>query len=395
MTVVDATLRPRLSAALEHSVAQGITPGAVCEVTRAGMPTVTVAAGNLASHDDAGALISSGSREPVTVDTIYDLASISKVFTSIALLSLADDGVVDLDAAVAEWLPAFRSAGSHPSTAGASRSDVTLAHLLSHTSGLPPVHTRTIERSVQGFGTEHPRWVTPDRAEFLDEILALPLDRPPGVDKVYSCLGYITSMAVAEAATGVPWEVIVRERVLTPLGLDRTTFDPDPALTAPTEFEPELNRGPRAQGMVRGVVHDETACALGGSAGNAGLFAPAADLTRLGSALLAGLPGVLSPDSFDLLWQDQLPRLLGERATAVEDGLGYGQSLGLRIGQHAWMSDAGRDARGHTGFVGTSFLADREAGIVVVLLTNRVHPDRSLSDATALRHAVSTIAYDS
>lgn len=379
MTDGDSSLRSRLGAVLEQAVTEGVAPGAVCTVVVPGIPAVTVAAGHVASHDDSGDAIVPGSREPVTADTVYDLASVSKVFTSIALLSLADAGVVSLDVGIGEWLPSFRSS---------SRSGVTLAHLLSHTAGLPPVHARTLQHSVRGLRTEHPHWVTPDRAALLDDILTLPLDVPPGSDKVYSCLGYITAMAVAEAATGLPWKTIVHERVLAPLRLERTTFSPDPALTAPTEFQPELGRG-----MVHGVVHDETACALGGTAGNAGLFAPAADLARLGSVLASGLPGVLGPSASALLWQDQLPRLLGERAEVVEDRLGYGQSLGLRIGQRSWMGEAGGGARGHTGFVGTSLLVDRDAGIVVALLTNRVHPDRSLTDATALRRAVSTIAY--
>ncbi|MGP6178467.1 serine hydrolase domain-containing protein [Microbacterium sp. A196] len=378
MTGADAALSSRLGAALAQAVEACVTPGAVCQVTIAG-ETVTATAGDLASHDDAGAPIPLDQRTPVSSETVYDLASVSKVFTSIALLSLADEGIVDIDASVGEWLPSFRNG---------VRSDVTLAHLLSHTAGLPPVNPFTIQHAVQGFGTDDPRWVTPGRSALLDGILSLPLDRAPGTDKVYSCLGYITSMAAAEAATGASWSQIVRERVLAPLGLERTTLTPDAARTAPTEFQPELGRG-----MIRGVVHDETACALGGAAGNAGLFAPVADLTALGSALLAGLPDVLRPEFAALLWEDQLPRLIGPNAAAVEHNLGYGQSLGLRIGQRTWMSDAGTGARGHTGFVGTSLLVDREHDLVVALLTNRVHPNRSLADATDLRHAISTIAY--
>lgn len=379
MIGANAALASRLDAALAQAVEDGVTPGAVCEVTVAGHSTVTATAGHLESHDRTGAPIPFERRSPVTAATVYDLASVSKVFTSITLLSLADEGTVDLDIGVGEWLPTFREG---------ARSRVTLAHLLSHTGGLPPVHPHTIRHAVGGFGTDHPHWVAPNRTAFLDSVLSLALERPPGVDKVYSCLGYIASMAVAEAATGMSWAQLVRERVLAPLGLGRTTFTPDASRTAPTEFQPELGRG-----MVRGVVHDETARALGGAAGNAGLFAPAADLSALGSALLTGLPGVLRPESASLLWEDQLPELLGANATAVENRLGYGQSLGVRIGQSSWMGEAGTQARGHTGFVGTSLLVDRERDLVVTLLTNRVHPNRSLSDATALRHAISTIAY--
>lgn len=380
MTDADSAIRQRLQDALDGAIAAGVTPGAICEVTRAGSPAITVAVGCTASFDDSGRPLEGDDREPVTDDTIYDLASVSKIFTSITLLGLADDGLVDLDASVAEWLPSYRSS---------EKSAVTLAHLLSHTSGLPPTSPHTLRRSVRGEGTDHATWVAPERTMVLEDILTLPLARPTGTDKVYSCLGYITSMAVAEAATGRPWADLVRERVLEPLALANTTFAPDRTSTAPTEHQPHIGRG-----MVRGIVHDETAHALGGAAGNAGLFAPARDVTALGSAMLAGLPSVLSPQSFSRLWDDQLPSLLGDATVPVERELGYGQSLGLRIGQESWMSPAGSDARGHTGFTGTSILIDRQADLVVTLLTNRVHPDRGRSDATALRSTISAIAYE-
>jgi len=380
MTDADPAIRQRLQAALHDAVSDGVTPGAICEVTKAGSPTITVTAGRTASFDDSGRPLADEDRDPVTDDTIYDLASVSKIFTSITLLNLADDGVVDLDVSVAEWLPAYESR---------EKSAVTLAHLLSHTSGLPPTNPHTLRRSVRGEGTDDASWVTPERSTVLDDILTLPLARPAGTDKLYSCLGYITAMAVAEAATGLPWEQLVRERVLEPLTLSHTTFTPDQTRTAPTEYQRHIGRG-----MVHGVVHDETAHALGGAAGNAGLFAPARDVTALGSAMLAGLPGILSPQSFARLWDDQLPSRLGDATVSVERELGYGQSLGLRIGQESWMSPAGSNARGHTGFTGTSILIDRQSDLVVTLLTNRVHPHRERSDATALRNRISAIAYE-
>lgn len=380
MPDAESALRQRLQDALNRAVTDGVTPGAICEVTRAGSPSITVMVGHTASFDDSARPLEDDDRAPVTDDTIYDLASVSKVFTSITLLSLADDGLIDLDVSVAEWLPAYRSS---------EKSAVTLAHLLSHTSGLPPTNPHTLRRSVRGMGTADAAWVTPERATVLDDILALPLAAPTGTDKVYSCLGYITAMAVAEAATGQPWADLVRQRVLEPLALTQTTFTPERTRTAPTEYQPHTGRG-----MVHGVVHDETSCALGGTSGNAGLFAPVGDATALGSATLAGLPGVLSPQSFARLWDDQLPGLLGDAAPSVESELGYAQSLGLRIGQKSWMSPAGGNARGHTGFTGTSILIDREAQLVVTLLTNRVHPDRDHSDATDLRSAISAIAYE-
>jgi CubicO group peptidase (beta-lactamase class C family) len=364
---------------LDDAIADGVTPGAACEVSRVGRETVTITVGRLADYDATGRPVTAAGSEPVREETLYDLASVSKLFTAITVLSLADDGLLDLDVSVAEWLPAY---------AHGAKANVTLAHLLSHTSGLMPTCPDSWRACVRDAGTDHANWVDRNRSDVLDDVLAVELVRPAGTDFEYSCLGYITSMAVAEIATGLPWSQLVRERVLDPLDLTHTTFTPNAARTAPTEYQPRLGRG-----MVRGVVHDENAYALGGEAGNAGLFAPVCDVTKLGSALLAGLPGVLGSPWFDRLWEDQLPAMLPDAAARVEKRIGFGQSLGLRIGQETWMSGQGSDGRGHTGFTGTSLLVDRHHGVVITLLTNRVHPDRECSDPTRLRRSISEAAY--
>lgn len=379
MSNAAAGTRERLQEALDAAIFDDITPGAICQITRLGAPTISVTAGHLTSLDGMGQPLPPDAREAVTDETIYDLASVSKIFTSITLLSLADDGLVDLDVSVAEWLPSFDTQ---------ERSTVTIAHLLSHTSGLPPTNPHAVRRCVRDQGTDHAHWTGPQRGAVINDVLNLPLATPAGNNKVYSCLGYIAAMAIAEAATGLEWEELVLSRVLAPLQLLGTTFTPAVALTAPTEYQPHLGRG-----MVRGVVHDEIAHALGGPAGNAGLFAPAHDVTALGVGLANGLPGVLSSRSFERLWNNQLPRMLGPASTAAEAEIGYAQSLGLRIGQQSWMSAAGRNARGHTGFTGTSVLVDADKQVVVVLLTNRVHPDRDRADVTSLRNTVASIAY--
>lgn len=375
----STTNRAALSTLLEEAVSEGVTPGAVCEITQGNASTV-VAVGLAATADADGRPLpeDASARITVTADTLYDLASVSKVVTAITMLALADRGTIDLDGSVADWLPSFRPHG---------RSRVTPAHLLSHTAGLPAV-SPAWRRCVIDADTDRARWVPAPRADVLAEVLATPLTTEPGTALEYSCLGYVTSMAVAEAATGRGWEQLVRELVLDPLGLTETTFAPDADRCAPTEHMPGLGRG-----TVRGIVHDETAHALRGAAGNAGLFAPARDVTALGRAILNELPGVLRPDTFARLWQDQLPSLIGERALRETRRAGFAQSLGLRIGQRSWMSEPGGAARGHTGFTGTSLLIDRDADLVVTLLTNRVHPHRDHADATALRAAVHAAAY--
>lgn len=374
----SSSVRSRIETPLRDAVDATVTPGAVCRVGGSGSEDVTVLMGHLASFDDSGEPIPRSLRKPVAESTLYDLASVTKVFTAITILSLVDGGVLGLDDSVAEWLPGYRTS---------EKVGVTLAHLLSHTSGLPPVWLGW-HGQVHDEGTDHAQWMQAERSQVLDQILGLNLVRPPGHDLTYSCLGYITAMAIAERATGQRWPRLVTERVLTPLGLSETTFRPNAVRTAPTEFQPAIGRG-----MVHGDVHDETAFALGGASGNAGLFGPVDDVFALGHALLAGLPGILSEASFGRLWHDQLPALLGSYAPKAERKNGFGQSLGLRIGETSWMGSHAGEARGHTGFTGTSLLMDREENRVAVLLTNRVHPRRDGSDLSGVRAAIGEIVY--
>jgi CubicO group peptidase (beta-lactamase class C family) len=362
-----------LRATLSSAITAGVTPGAAASIST-GDSTVTVVAGHLASHDASG-VIPTADREPVVEQTLYDLASVTKVFSAITILSLVDDGSLGLDDDVAEWLPGSAAAGR----------GVTIAHLLSHTSGLPPTWSGWHD-SVRDESTPRARWVPPQRSDVLAAILALELARPPGTGFEYSCLGYITAMAAAEGATGLPWHELVRDRVLSPLGLTGTAFRPEPSLAAPTENQSAIGRG-----IVRGAVHDETAFALGGVSANAGLFGPVGDVVTLGRAMLAGLPGVLSAQAFDRFWNDQLPGMLGARAAETSREIGFGQSLGLRLAQSSWMGDSPA-ARGHTGFTGTSLVVDPLTDRVVVLLANRVHPTREGPDAQPLRSAVAYLA---
>lgn len=352
-----AALGTTLADLLDGAVADGVTPSASCAVVLGGRPLPVVTAG------DTGP------------DTFFDLASITKVFTAVTALSLVDSGILALDEPVSTWLAPY---------AGGQKSAVTLRHLLTHTSGLPAIWSGWREALAEGRGF--------NRAALLEDLVSTELEAPPGVRFEYSCVGYNTVMAVAEQAAGRPWAELVNDRVLAPLagsaphpGTPALTGRPDPALCAPTEYQPEYGRG-----MVRGVVHDESAWSLGGLSGNAGMFGTASGLARFGEAVRSGLPGVLSAALATEMWRDQLPEVLGARLGS--GGPGYGHGLGLRIGQESWMG-AHPQARGHNGFTGTSLLMDRDAGITAVLLTNRVHPSRTLSDVTALRHAVSTAVY--
>lgn len=346
-----------LTGLLEDAVAGGVTPSAVCAVVTGGRPQPVVASG------------------AATAATYFDLASITKVFTAVTALSLVDSGDLALDESVGAWLPDYGNG---------TKSTVTLRHLLTHTSGLPAVWPGW--RSALATGDPF------SRRDLLADLLAMDLSAAPGTRFEYSCVGFNTVMALAEQATGHPWTELVGDRVLgklvggdSALGSLELTGSPDPGRCAPTEYQPEYGRG-----LVQGVVHDESAWSLGGLSGNAGMFGTAAGLAAFADSLREGLPGILGPALADEMWRDQLPEVLGHHLAA--GGPGYGHGLGLRIGQESWMG-AHLGARGHNGFTGTSLLMDRQAGITAVLLTNRVHPKRTLSDVTELRHAVADAVY--
>ncbi|NJC21557.1 CubicO group peptidase (beta-lactamase class C family) [Arthrobacter pigmenti] len=363
---IDADLR-RI---VETAVHSRVTPSAVLAYSVRGTQAGPAAFGDAVAYDDDAAPLPAGQRVPATTDTVYDLASVTKIFTAVTALRLVDDGVLALDEPVRQVLPGFTGEG---------KALVTLRHLLTHTSGLPGVW--------EGWQ----RMPSAGRGDLLEDLLATPLAAPAGTAFNYSCVGFNTVLALAETAAGTSWADLVDRIVLQRLrALDaRTatlTYSPDAAACAATECQPELGRG-----AVRGVVHDESACALGGSAGNAGLFGTAEGLLAFGEILRTDTASLLSDPLAQEFWSDQLPWVLGDNLE--QGGPGYGHGLGLRIGQLDWMGSSGISARGHNGFTGTSLLVDRDASLTVVLLTNRVHPSRTLSEMAPLRSAVADTVY--
>ncbi|GAA0989505.1 hypothetical protein GCM10009555_073640 [Acrocarpospora macrocephala] len=314
-----------------------------------GVPMAAAVAGEVVRYADAAGTLAA-ERPAARIDTIFDIASITKLFTTVVVLSLAEDERLGLDEPVATWLPGYY--GDRPA--------VTVRHLLTHTSGLPPV------QHVDAAPPGDPRW---------DLMLSTPSGPP--VEYVYSDVGMITLGRVAEIAGGAPLDVLVRDRVTGPLGLADTTYLPDPGLVpriAATEYKPW--RG----GCVRGQVHDETAHALGGVAGHAGLFSTAGDLLRFGEMLRTGGAGVISPDTVAEMTRDQ-----------NVTGADFRQGLGVRIGDPAIVGPLS-DAYGHSGFTGTSLVIDPGHTLTVVLLTNNIHPRRGRPGIRDLRTATATAA---
>jgi CubicO group peptidase (beta-lactamase class C family) len=294
---------------------------------------------------------------PMRRDSIFDLASVSKLFTSIAVLQQVERGAMDLDATVASYIPAFAAQG---------KGTVTVRQLLTHTSGLPawiPLYSG---------------WPTPE--ERIAAVYGVKPLAPPGTRYVYSDLNMITLGKLVELASGTPLDVAVRDGITAPLGMSDTGYNPPASQIeriVATEDQPWTGRG-----VIRGTVHDENAWSLGGVAGHAGVFSTARDLAVLAQTILDkgtyGGARILSEDSVQALLTDE---------NVAFPGNAHG--LGFEIDQR-WYMDAlsGPGTVGHTGYTGTSLVIDTRSRSFVLLLTNRVHPSRNWGSNNPSRRAV-------
>ncbi len=321
---------------VEEFVEEGAFPGGVVAVGYRGNLVHLHPFGRLTYDEDAPA---------VEADTMYDLASLTKVVaTTTMAMILVDEGRLDLDARVQDYLPLFQGPG---------KESVTVRQLLTHSSGInwwAPLY-----QEARG----------PDA--YLERIQAMELVYEPGTDFMYSDLGIILLGEILSRVAGQPLQEFVQERVFEPLGMTDTLYVPGPDLLsriAPTEYDSW--RGC----LVRGEVHDENAFALGGVAPHAGLFSTAGDLARFTQMLLNG--GVLehhrivSRETVELF-----TRLAGHgdstRALGWDTKSPEKSSAGMFFSPHSF---------GHTGFTGTSIWVDPERELFVILLTNRVYPTR-------------------
>lgn len=290
-------------------------------------------------------------------ETLFDMASVTKVVTTLTAAALIDEGMLDPEAPLSEHLPS-----PHPG--------ITARQLLTHTSGLPPVM---------------PLWRLPGgRQQRLDAVFAAPLASAPGTAHAYSCIGFILLGTLLEELTGTALPELARQRILEPAGASTAGWAPSvdrASRAAATEHQDDPPRG-----LVRGQTHDETAWSLGGT-GNAGMFMTLDDALALGRVLAGRASGVpLSPGVRELLIRDQLP-------AGLTTGAPWAQGFGLRIGQETAPGTLLPRVVGHPGFTGTSVLADPVSGTVAVLLTNRVHPHRDRFTVDRARHEIARIAF--
>jgi serine-type D-Ala-D-Ala carboxypeptidase len=332
---------PAVSRLLVRRVAGGFPPAIAVRVCTPGASPYA-AAGGWARLADAGF----AEAVPADADTLFDLASLTKVVATLPLvLLLHQRGRWSIDDPVARWLP------------GAPRSPVTIGHCLLHVAGLAP------------YRPYHATCAGPH--EIRAAVTAELADAVPGPVS-YSDLGFMLLGWAVEECAGEPLEELAVREVLGPLGMTSTGYRPRAPLPriAATEADGDERSG---MGVVWGQVHDENAFALGGVSGHAGLFGTAADLGRFASALL-------TPDRHPVLSTETIALMTARRAgTGAEERV-----LGWRLRPDAW-GDWPDGTMWHTGFTGTSLLIAPGLDVAVVLLSNAVHPVRRPDQIGAFR----------
>lgn len=320
------------------------------------------ATGDATAYAKPGRRLSKHKRTPARTDTIYDLASLSKVFTSIVAVQQIEDGRIGLHTPVARYLPGFAAHG---------KSRITVEQLLTHTSGLPVDPRPAL---WQGYDTV---------AERRRAVLRAAPQSPPGRRYLYSDLNMLTLQQVVEKVTGRPLDALVRRDITGPLRMTDTSYRPPAAergRIAATEYEKRPTRPDR--GLVHGSVQDANAWALGGVAGHAGVFSTVDDLAVLAQAMLnGGAYGgrrILSEHGVAWMSRNRNRRFPGDA-----------HGLGFELNQEWYMGGLSSPASlGHTGFAGTSLVIDPRSRSFAILLTNRVHPSEHTPPTNPARRAV-------
>jgi CubicO group peptidase (beta-lactamase class C family) len=356
---------------LHGRIEAGDFPSAVYVVAEHGRPIFADALGNAVRQPKT---------YPASLETIYDLASLTKpLVTGFLCARLVESGELTLDTPTANYLREF------------DRTDkqiITLRHLLTHTSGLPA--WRPLYIIANG-----------EQDKAIEAIANEPLAYEPGARVVYSDLGFIVLGFILQKLTGMRFDQLARRDIFSPLDLQRAFFNPASAMQTEVaacesgnqyerdmcEHDPALAKySSWRSGSIWGEVHDGNAHFLGGAAGHAGLFASAGEALRLANQFVGGLSVRLSPQTCELFRQNMTPGLKEARSFAWQLAATKETTAGPGLPA---------DAFGHTGFTGTSCWIDAANERVYILLTNRTH-DRTLPFANInhVRRDFHTLAAD-
>ena len=293
--------------------------------------------------------------ELMTLDTVFDLASLTKVIaTTTSVMQLVERGKVRMNDPLAKYIPEFAQNG---------KDDITVRQLLTHYSGLAP--DLDLETPWEGKQTAY------------QLACVVPPENAPGSGFVYSDINFIMLGALVEKVSGETLDAYTAQHIFTPLKMTRTRYLPPAAWRAkiaPTQYD-ENDK------MLRGVVHDPTARRMGGVAGHAGLFGSADDLAKFAQALLDGGDGILSDEAVSKMTSPEQPPsapVLRGFGWDIDSPFSSNRGDLLPVGSY-----------GHTGFTGTSIWIDPTTKTYIILLTNAVHP-RGKGNAIALRSKVAT-----
>jgi uncharacterized protein YbbC (DUF1343 family) len=330
---------------MQDAVAKGSIPGAVVLIGHHGKVVYRKAFGSRSLEP---------TREPMTVDTIFDLASLTKcIATTSAVMELVQSGRIRLNATVASYIPEFAQNG---------KQDITVRELMTHYSGFGP----DIDLKTPWTG----------RAAAYTMVMQSKLANPPGTRFVYSDINFETLGFLVEKITGMSLDEYTAKYVFAPLGMKETRFLPPSSWIpriAPTQYD-ENNH------MLRGVVHDPTARRMGGVAGHAGLFSTADDLSIFAEELLHGTR-ILNREIIEKMSTPQSPATgpaLRGLGWDIDSPFSTNRGELLPVGSY-----------GHTGFTGTSLWIDPTTDTYIILLANGVHP-RGGHGVTDLRGRLAT-----
>jgi CubicO group peptidase (beta-lactamase class C family) len=333
---------------IQSAIKDSAFPGSVVLISKDRKIIYEKAFGHLTYNDISAA---------VTKNTVYDIASLTKVIaTTTAAMLCYDKKLFSLDDPVAKYIPEFAQNG---------KEYVTIKNLLLHNSGLP-----SFKRFYSNFSLED---------EVINDIYKTRLSYEIGSKTVYSDLGFITLLKIIEQVTGKEFDFFCKEKIFIPLQMNSAFFNPPDSLTykiAPTEYDNYWRNK-----LIWGEVHDETASLLNGIAGHAGLFSTAKDISNLLQLLLndGTFNGhqILKPTTVKLFttrYSDRSTRALGWDTKSKENS-SAGDLFDLT-------------SFGHTGFTGTSVWVDPKRELFVVLLTNRIYPTRENKKLYKVRPAL-------
>jgi len=327
---------------MQKGIADGVFPGAV----------LLVADGETILFHQPYGVADIFNRCPVTRDTLFDLASLTKpLATTVAVMKLVEQGRLQLEQTLGTVLPAF---------AATDKSGIPIRRLLDHTAGLPD--WRLYYKVLSQRPPEE------RKSFFLDLLVKEPVVHPVGEKTVYSDLGFMILSRVVEKIVGEGLDRFVRREVYRPLSLDDLFFPGLGGIGSEKIFA-ATEQCPWRKKLLCGEVHDDNAWAAGGVDGHAGLFGTARDVHRLLVELRLAYKGA----SATLFWRQETATDFLTRTPEAERALGFDVPAAANSSSGAYFSP---NSVGHLGFTGTSFWMDLGRDVIVILLTNRVHPSR-------------------